>query len=128
MPATELGVPDYAELVIIANPSRLSGDADYDERVRGFLAGTAAGQETALANRQAAIDALTPPTEGSYDPDVLEQMIDATLALMPEDSFGEQSAQDWATYASWMHENRLLETEVDGTTATTNDYLPEAGS
>ena len=55
-------------------------------------------------------------------------MIDATLALLPEDSFGEQSAQDWATYASWMHENGLLETEVDGTTATTNDYLPEAGS
>jgi putative hydroxymethylpyrimidine transport system substrate-binding protein len=128
MPATELGVPDYAELVIIANPSRLAADADYAERVRAFLAGTAAGQATALDDRQVAIDALTPETEGSYDPDVLERMIDATLELLPEDGFGQQSAQDWAAYALWMHENGLLETEVDGATATTNDYLPQAGS
>lgn len=126
MPATEVGVPDYSELVIIANPSRLSSDADYAERVRGFLAGTAAGQEAALGDRQAAIDSLSPQTEGSYDPQVLEQMIDATLALLPEDGFGGQSARDWAVYASWMHENGLLETEVDGATATTNDYLAGA--
>lgn len=128
MPATELGVPDYAELVIIASPGRLRNEADYAERVRGFLAGTAAGQATALGDRQAAIESLSPQTEGSYDPDVLELMIDATLALLPGDGFGEQSARDWATYAEWMYQNGLLETEVDGTTATTNDYLPEAGS
>lgn len=127
LPATQLGVPDYAELVIIANPSRLRDDADYAERVRGFLAGTAAGQQTALADRQVAIDALTPQTEGAYDPVVLEQMIDATLALLPPRGFGEQSAEDWATYASWMQENGLLETGVEAVTATTNDYLPGAG-
>lgn len=128
MPATELGVPDYAELVIIANPSRLADDADYAERVRAFLAGTAAGQKAALKDHRVAVDSLTPETEGSYDPDVLEQMIDATLALLPDDGFGEQSARDWAAYATWMYENGLLETEVDGATATTNDYLPQAGS
>ena len=128
MPATDLGVPDYAELVIIANPSRLADDADYAERVRAFLAGTAAGQAAALNDRQVAIDSLTPETEGSYDPAVLEQMIDATLALLPDGGFGEQSARDWAAYATWMYQNGLLETEVDGTTATTNDYLPPAGS
>lgn len=127
LPATQLGVPDYAELVIIANPSRLHDDADYAERVRGFLAGTAAGQEAALADRRVAIDALTPQTEGSYDPDVLEQMIDATLALLPPRGFGEQSAQNWATYASWMQDSGLLETGVDAAAATTNDYLPRTG-
>lgn len=126
MPATELGVPDYAELVIIANPSRLADDADYAERVRAFLAGTAAGQATALDDRRAAIDSLTPETEGSYDPDVLELMIDATLELLPEDGFGKQSAEDWAAYARWMYQNGLLESEIDGATATTNDYLPGA--
>lgn len=128
MPVTELGVPDYAELVIIANPNRLAGDADYAERVRAFLAGTAAGQKAALKDRRIALESLTPETEGSYDPDVLEQMIDATLALLPDDGFGEQSARDWAAYATWMYENGLLETEVDGATATTNDYLPQADS
>lgn len=126
MPATELGVPDYAELVIIANPSRLADDAGYAERVRAFLAGTAAGQATALDDRRAAIDSLTPETEGSYDPDVLELMIDATLELLPEDGFGQQSAEDWAAYARWMYQNGLLESEIDGATATTNDYLPGA--
>lgn len=127
MPATELGVPDYAELVVIANPGRLRDDTDYAERVRGFLTGTEAGQESALADPRAAIDALTPQTEDSYDPDVLVQMIDATLALLPRDGFEEQSARDWAAYASWMHENGLLDNAIDGATATTNDYLPGAG-
>lgn len=128
MPVTELGVPDYAELVIIANRNRLAGDADYAERVRAFLTGTEAGQQTALADRRIAVESLTPVTEGSYEPDLLEKMIDATLALLPQDGFGEQSARDWAAYASWMYENGLLETEVDGAAATTNDYLPRAGS
>ncbi|MBB1024886.1 MULTISPECIES: ABC transporter substrate-binding protein [unclassified Dietzia] len=127
LPATELGVPDYAELVIIANPTRLADDADYAERVRHFLAGTAEGQAAALRDRQVAIDALTPETQGSYDPDILEMMIDATLELLPEDDFGRQSDEDWAAYARWMYQNGLLETEVDGAAATTNDYLPGAG-
>lgn len=122
--ATDLGVPDYAELVILANPTRLREDADYATRVRAFLAGTAAGQQTALADRSAAIDALTPVTADSYDPEILAQMIDATLALLPRDGFGHQSVQDWTDYASWMHRSGLLDAEVDGATATTNDYLP----
>lgn len=124
LPAAELGVPDYAELVIIANPRRLQDDADYAQRVKAFLAATAAGQQAALADPQVAIDALTPETEGSYDPEVLAKMVEATLALLPADGFGRQSADDWATYATWMHDNGLLESEVDGAQATTNDYLP----
>ena len=75
-------------------------------------------------DRVVAIDALTPETEGSYDPEVLAKMVEATLALLPADGFGRQSADDWATYATWMHDNGLLESEVDGAQATTNDYLP----
>jgi putative hydroxymethylpyrimidine transport system substrate-binding protein len=66
-------------------------------------------------------------TEGSYEPDMLEKMIDATLALLPEEDFGRQTARDWAAYASWMYDNGLLETEVDGAAAMTNDYLPLSG-
>ncbi|WIY83534.1 ABC transporter substrate-binding protein [Propionimicrobium sp. PCR01-08-3] len=124
LPATDLGVPDYAELVIIANPQRLQDDADYAERVRAFLAGTAQGQQAAIADPQAAIDALTPETEGSYDPEVLAKMVDATIELLPTDGFGTQSGDDWATYASWMFDNGLLESAVDGADATTNEYLP----
>ena len=124
LPVTDLGVPDYAELVIIANPGRLRDDPDYAARVRGFLAGTAAGQRAALADRDAAISAMTPPTKDSYDPDALKQMIAATLELLPDSGFGHQSARDWTTYATWMQRTGLVESQIDGTTATTNDYLP----
>lgn len=124
LPVTDLGVPDYAELVIIANPERLRDDAHYAARVRGFLTGTAAGQQTALTDRSAAISAMTPPTKDSYDPVVLERMIDATLELLPSGEFGQQSDQAWTTYATWMHQNGLLESDIDGASATTNEYLP----
>lgn len=123
LPATELGVPDYAELVIIANPQLLENDPDYARRVEAFLSAVASGQQAALSDPQIAIDALTPETEGSYDPQVLAAMVEATLALLPDDGFGSQSGADWATYASWMFENGLLESPVDGTKATTNNYL-----
>lgn len=128
VPVTDFGVPDYAELVIIANPTRLAEDDAYAERVRKFLAGTAEGQQAAVADPALAVTALEPVTKGSYDPVLLEKMVDATLGLLPAQGFGEQSADDWATYATWMHDNGLLEAEVDGAAATTNDLLPTEGS
>ncbi|WP_333618705.1 ABC transporter substrate-binding protein [Dietzia sp.] len=122
--ATEMGVPDYAELVVIANPKRLADDPAYAERVRKFLSGTAEGQRTAKTDAQQAVDALAPETEGSYDEETLKTMVDATLALLPDGGFVPQKPEDWAEYATWMHDNGLLDVDVDGAHATTNDYLP----
>ncbi|WP_297005164.1 ABC transporter substrate-binding protein [uncultured Corynebacterium sp.] len=130
----ELGMPDNAELVIIANPTRLKEDAAYADRVRGFLAGTAAGQDAALADPATAVDAMTPETKGAYDPGTLVKMVDATVAILRGGGvngtaatapvFGVQDPADWAEYADWMRENGLLDGDIDGATATTNDYLP----
>ena len=124
----ELGMPDNAELVIIANPTRLKEDAAYADRVRGFLAGTAEGQDAALADPDTAVDAMTPETKGAYDPDTLTKMVDATVAVLRKDGtaplFGVQDPADWAEYADWMRDNGLLDGRIDGATATTNDYLP----
>ncbi|MGC3905171.1 ABC transporter substrate-binding protein [Corynebacterium variabile] len=124
----ELGMPDNAELVIIANPTRLKEDAAYADRVRGFLAGTAEGQDAALADPDTAVDAMTPETKGAYDPDTLTKMVDATVAVLRKDGtapvFGVQDPADWAEYADWMRDNGLLDGGIDGATATTNDYLP----
>lgn len=124
LPVTELGVPEYSELVLIANPTRLGDDEAYAQRVRAFLSATAKGQQAAVADPQKAVDALTPETEGSYEPELLKRMVQATVELLPEGRFGEQSPEAWAGYAAWMHENGLLDTDVDGASATTNDYLP----
>lgn len=127
--AAELGLPESAELVIIANPTRLAEDAAYADRVRAFLAGTAEGQDAALADDQQATDALTPVTQGSYDPDLLAEMVDATIAILRTGdgaAFGVQDPADWAEYADWMRDNGLLDNaQFDGASATTNDYLPE---
>ncbi|MDN6438554.1 MAG: ABC transporter substrate-binding protein [Corynebacterium nuruki] len=129
--ATQLGIPDAAELVLLANPTRLTEDAAYAGRVRDFLAGTADGQAAALADSAAAVDALTPETKGSYDPETLRKMVDATLAILRKDggTFGVQDPAAWARYAGWMRDNGLLDAadgDVDGATVTTNDYLPTA--
>lgn len=126
--ATEMGVPDYAELVVIANPTRLSVDPGYAQRVRKFLAGTAEGQRRALSDEDGAVDALAPETEGSYDEQTLSDMVAATLRLLPKDGFAPQNGDRWATYARWMRDNGLLDTDIDGATVTTNDYLPGTGT
>lgn len=129
--ATEMGIPSSAELVIIANPTRLAQDADYADRVRRFLAGTAAGHDAALQDPDLAVDAMTPVTQGAYDPDLLAKMVDATVDILREGNsdvdttFGVQDPQTWADYADWLRDNGLLDTLVDGAAATTNDYLPE---
>lgn len=135
--ATEMGIPSSAELVIIANPTRLEQDEDYADRVRSFLAGTAEGHDAAIADADLAVEALTPETQGSYDPDLLVKMVDATIAILEEGNsdgdttFGVQNPRAWSDYADWMRDNGLLDGAPDGTNATdgaaatTNDYLPD---
>jgi putative hydroxymethylpyrimidine transport system substrate-binding protein len=124
--ATEMGVPDYAELVVIAQRSRLDDDADYAQRVRDFLAATARGQQDAKNDPQTAVAALREPTAGAYTDEQLRTMVERTVPLTVNDrGFGRQDTADWATYANWMRDNGLLEQDVDGASGHTNDLLPE---
>lgn len=135
--AAEMGVPSSAELVIIANPTRLADDDAYTERVRNFLAGTAEGHDAAMRDTSLAVEALTPETEGAYDPDLLAAMVDATIGILKkgnsdgDTTFGVQNPQAWTDYADWMRDNGLLDAAtgsnalINGADATTNDYLPE---
>lgn len=134
--AAEMGVPSSAELVIIANPTRLSEDDAYADRVRNFLAGTAGGHDAAMRDAALAVDALTPETAGAYDPDLLAAMVEATIDILEkgnsdgDTTFGVQNPQAWSDYADWMRENGLLDAAtgsnalINGADATTNDYLP----
>ncbi|WP_145942783.1 ABC transporter substrate-binding protein [Corynebacterium glyciniphilum] len=135
--AAEMGVPSSAELVIIANPTRLADDDAYAERVRNFLAGTTEGHDAAMRDASLAVEALTPETEGAYDPDLLAEMVEATIGILKkgnsdgDTTFGVQNPQAWTDYADWMRDNGLLDAAtgsnalINGADATTNDYLPE---
>jgi putative hydroxymethylpyrimidine transport system substrate-binding protein len=96
--------------------------------VRDFLSATAKGQQAAREDASQAVAGLAEVTDGVYSEDLLARMVDATLAAVPEDwSFGQQSPEQWQTYATWMRENDLLSTDVDGATAVTTEYVPSAG-
>jgi putative hydroxymethylpyrimidine transport system substrate-binding protein len=107
-PVTEEGVPNYDELVIVANKSRLASDAGYRATVREFLAGLAKGSAAAQANPAAADAALAPVAKG-YSPSLLRQMTEVTVPLLANPAgFGEMNQAAWQGFATWMHRAGLI--------------------
>ena len=111
-PVNEEGVPDYDELVVIANKSRLASDAAYRSMVREFLAGLAEGSAAAQASPAAADAALAPVAKG-YSPTLLRQMVDVTAPLLANPAgFGAMSQTDWQSFATWMYHVGLITKSV----------------
>lgn len=112
-PVTEEGVPDYDELVIVANKSKLASDASYRTTVREFLAALAKGTATAQADPAAADAALAPVAKG-YSPSLLKQMVDDTAPLLKNPAgFGEMTATAWQSFATWMNKAGLITKPVN---------------
>ncbi|MGH3281793.1 MAG: ABC transporter substrate-binding protein, partial [Trebonia sp.] len=107
-PVTQEGVPDYDELVIVADKSKLAADASYRTTVREFLAGLAKGAAAAQANPAAADAALAPVAKG-YSPSLLKQMTDATAPLLANPAgFGAMTQAAWQSFATWMYQAGLI--------------------
>jgi putative hydroxymethylpyrimidine transport system substrate-binding protein len=114
-PVTQEGVPDYDELVVIANRSRLASDASYRAMVRSFLAGLARGSAAAQASPAAADAALAPVAKG-YSPALLRQMIGVTAPLLANpDGFGAMTQTAWQSFATWMYHAGLITKPVNVT-------------
>jgi len=112
-PVTEEGVPNYDELVIVANKSRLASDASYRTTVRKFLAGLAKGTAAAQADPAAAYVALAPVAKG-YSPSLLKQMVDGTAPLLANPAgFGEMTGTAWQSFATWMNTAGLITKPVN---------------
>ncbi|MBX6390672.1 MAG: ABC transporter substrate-binding protein [Frankia sp.] len=124
IPVTEAGVPDYAELVVIAKASRLAEDSAYQQLVRDFLAALARGNADVLADPAKATEVITAAADG-YDPQILPKMVDATVELLDNPAgFGHQDVASWQAFADWMLAEGLIETAVQASDVVTNDYLP----
>lgn len=120
----EMGIPNYDELVIIANRSKLEKDKGYQEQIKKFLAGLAKGDEKARADHQAAFDAIKPVAKG-YSDESLKQMIDLTAPLLANPAgFGHMNLDNWKALADWLYENDAIDKKVDATTVVDNDLLP----
>lgn len=123
-PVSAIGVPNYDELVIIANSDRLASDVAYQDIVRKFLAGLALGNADAIADPGFSEQTMA-AVGGDYAGPALPLMIEATLPLLENPAgFGRMDAASWDEYGKFMVEQKLIDKAPAGADLLTNDYLP----
>jgi putative hydroxymethylpyrimidine transport system substrate-binding protein len=124
----DLGVPTYAELVLVARREDL--DEGGASRVRRFLQATARGHKLLRERPEVGVNALLKADRGLERP-LQEAAVKATLPVFfPADGkrpFGWQNPDEWQRYGAWMLENKLVEKAPDGARAMTNEFLPGEG-
>jgi putative hydroxymethylpyrimidine transport system substrate-binding protein len=124
IPVTDAGVPQYDELVVIANSDKLKTDTEYQQTVRSFLAALAKGNAAAVADPKAATDAMGSVVKG-YPKSQVAQMVAATAPLLNNPKgFGQMDQASWQQFADWMKANGMINKSVDATTVMTDAYLP----
>ena len=125
-PVETLGVPNYDELVIIANKSKLASDAAYRTMVKEFLAGLGQGAAAAQASPAAALAAISPVAKG-YSPALLKKMVYATAPLLHnQDGFGAMSVSQWQSFANWMKSDGLITKPVQASSVVNTSQLPNS--
>ena len=124
-PADELGVPNYAELVVAANSDRLASDATYADAVTRFVATLVQGTDHAIADPEGATEIMKQVTQ--YDPTFLDESVPYTLELLtPAEGThtGCIDVADWQSYGDWMQTNDLIAGVPDASAVATDQYLP----
>jgi putative hydroxymethylpyrimidine transport system substrate-binding protein len=125
-PVDTQGVPNYDELVIIANKTKLASDPAYRTTVKEFLAGLALGASAAQASPSAALAALSPVAKG-YSPALLKKMVYATAPLLKNPAgFGTMSVSQWQSFANWMHSDGLITKQVQASSVLNTSMLPKS--
>jgi putative hydroxymethylpyrimidine transport system substrate-binding protein len=125
-PVDTQGVPNYDELVIIANKSKLASDPAYRTMVREFLAGLGQGAAAAQASPAAALAALSPVAKG-YSPALLKKMVYATAPLLKNPAgFGAMSVSQWQSFANWMKSDGLITKPVQASSVVNASLLPKS--
>jgi putative hydroxymethylpyrimidine transport system substrate-binding protein len=127
IPVDRAGVPTYSELVIAARADALHRGG---EKVRRFLRALAEGHQLLRRDPAAGVDALVAANH-DLDRDLQLASVHATLpAFFPTDRskpWGYMQQSQWALFARWMLEQRLLNGTPDPVAAITNEFLPGQG-
>jgi putative hydroxymethylpyrimidine transport system substrate-binding protein len=124
-PANELGVPTYAELVVVANSDRLASDAAYADAVKRFVATLVKGTDSAIADPAGATAVMKTVTQ--YEPKFLDESVPYTLTLLTPASgtkTGCIDAAGWQSYGEWMKANELITSTPDASAIATDQYMP----
>jgi putative hydroxymethylpyrimidine transport system substrate-binding protein len=120
------GVPDYDELVLVANADALDRDAP---KLRAFIGALSRGARALRRDPEGATQGLL-EANPDLDSKLQRASVKATLPMFlpPEGKpYGWQDPAKWQEFTAWMRENKLLEKLPDAKGAFTNRLLPGAG-
>ena len=122
----QAGVPDYDELVLVANEDALERDG---KRIRAFIGALARGTDALGKNPSKAIDGLLEANR-DLDERLQREVVKVTLPLfLPERGrpFGYQDPGEWKRFAAWARQNRIVRKAPYASGAFTNEFLPGSG-
>jgi putative hydroxymethylpyrimidine transport system substrate-binding protein len=121
----QYGVPDFYELVLVANEQKI---ADNPDLVQRFVRGVIRGYQDAMADPQGAVQLLG-EVRPEVDLSIERPGVELLAPLWQPDggqSFGWQEEKRWVDFAQWMQENGLITSEVDAQTAFNNSFVANA--
>lgn len=122
VPVNKLGIPNYDELVLVANSDRIDSDP---EPLQLFLEALEQGTRDAAKHPQEATRAILDAGDG-LDPKLTRAEIDATLPLLlgKQRGFGVMNANQWTDFGGFLTDTGFLKVRPQGADALTNDLLP----
>jgi putative hydroxymethylpyrimidine transport system substrate-binding protein len=124
-PANKLGVPDYDELVLVANRTRLASDPAYASAVKQFAAALVAGTDAAMKNPGETTAVMQAVSQ--YPASFLKVSVPYTLQLIAQNGgmkTGCMSLAAWQSFGNWMKARKLIHDTPQASALMTDKYLP----
>ncbi len=118
----EIEALDFYTPVLIANESKIAQDP---ELIKKFLQATAKGYEYAMASPDEAAALLIKSV-----PELDSELVKASQHYLAgqyradAERWGEMQPGVWKSYADFMYENALIESNIEADKAFTNEFLP----
>ena len=122
----QYGVPDFYELVMVANEETIAEDPDLVQR---FVRAASRGYQDAIADPQGAVQLLG-EVRPEVDLSIESPGVDLLAPLWkPEggQGFGWQEEDRWVDFAAWMSESGLLSSGNDARSAFDNSFVANSG-
>ena len=124
IPVDKLGIPTYAELVLVANSDRLE---DETQNIRLFIAALERGTKAAVADPAAATEAVLDAGKG-LSPRFTAAEVRKTLPLLlprgGKQPYGYMDPKQWQRFAQFFADDGLIEALPSTGDVLTNDLLP----
>jgi putative hydroxymethylpyrimidine transport system substrate-binding protein len=124
-PASALGVPSYAELVLVANRNRLASDKAYADAVRRFVKSLVAGTNGALKDPSGTTQIMEQVSQ--YKVSFLKVSVPYTTTLLKPPAgtkTGCINVANWQSFGNWMKQNKLIHITPNASLIATDKYMP----